>query len=292
MYDQSQVLTTFNTPWGKILFHQDAIWPKPSTIFLPILYMDAHFQDINFTTSVITDDMSWSMGRVMISMIDIFYKSWMSVGQFDTNWIQISVNLARSKSSFMATLSALKGVKPDPAKVDVIIKMPSPKLKVELASFFFCMCTYLSAYIPWLSDITTTLRQLNKKSVKFIWNSTYKRVFRQAKLHIANAVTLQYFGPGQPIVLECNASGNGVGGTLLQNGQSHYFHFTCPSQTLRRGTPILRGNFWQWLLSLKSSITTSLAGILQFIWTICLWLICSKNFWMILHHGFSIYYYV
>ena len=138
----------------------------------------------------------------------------------------------------MATLSALK-VKPDPAKVDVIIKMPSPKLKVELASFLG-MCTYLSAYIPWLSDITTTLRQLNKKSVKFIWNSTYKRVFRQAKLHIANAVTLQYFGPGQPIVLECNASGNGVGGTLLQNGQSIIFISHAHTDTQKRYSNIER----------------------------------------------------
>ena len=85
------------------------------------------------------------------------------------------------------------------------------------------MCNYLSTYIPWLSDVTTTLRQLNKKSVKFVWNPTYEKAFRQAKLHVANAVTLQYFDPGQPIVLECDASGNGVGGTLLQNGQPVIF---------------------------------------------------------------------
>ena len=85
------------------------------------------------------------------------------------------------------------------------------------------MSNYLSTYIPWLSDITTTLRQLNKKSVKFVWNPTYEKAFRQAKLHVVNAVMLQYFDPGQPIVLECDASGNGVGGTLLQNGQPVIF---------------------------------------------------------------------
>ena len=35
--------------------------------------------------------------------------------------------------------------------------------------------------------------------------------FRQAKLHVANAVTLKYFEPQAPIVIECDASGIGVG---------------------------------------------------------------------------------
>ena len=39
------------------------------------------------------------------------------------------------------------------------------------------------------------------------------------KLHVANAVTLKYFDPQAPIVIECDASGVGVGGVLLQNGQ-------------------------------------------------------------------------
>ena len=85
------------------------------------------------------------------------------------------------------------------------------------------MCNYLSTYIPHLSDVTTTLRSLNKKKVDFAWSPTYEKAFRQAKLHVANAVTLHYFDPVQPIVLECDASGNGVGGTLLQNGQPVIF---------------------------------------------------------------------
>ena len=112
--------------------------------------------------------------------------------------------------------------------------MSSPKSKLELASFLG-MCNYLSMYIPRLSNVTTALRQLNKKKVDFAWNPTYEKAFKLAKLHVANAVTLHYFDPEKHIVLECDASGNGVGGTLLQDGQPVIFI----SQAARRYTETL-----------------------------------------------------
>ena len=44
------------------------------------------------------------------------------------------------------------------------------------------------------------------------------RVFRNAKLHVANAVMLKFFDPDKDIVIECDASGVGIRGTLLQDG--------------------------------------------------------------------------
>ena len=164
-------------------------------------YMDAHFQDINSTTNVITDD-------VMIhGESDVQHD--MHLLQVLNKCREIGLKLNPVKCQFgevqfYGNIISSDGVKPDPTKVDIILKMPSPKSKLELAS-----------YIPRLPDITTTLRQLNKKSVEFVWNPTYQKAFRQEKLHVVNAVTLQYFDPGQPIVLECDTSGNGVGGTLL-----------------------------------------------------------------------------
>ena len=117
--------------------------------------------------------------------------------------------------------------------------MPSPKSKLKLASFLG-MCNYLSTYIPCLSDVTTTLRSLNKKKVDFAWSPTYEKAFRQAKLNIANVVTLHYFDPVQPIVLECDASGNGVGGTLLQNGQPVIFISQVLTDTQKRYSNIKR----------------------------------------------------
>ena len=237
MDDQSQLLTTFNTPWGRYCFIKMPFGLNQAQYFFQY-YMDTHFQDINPTTNVIADD-------VMIHGE--------SDDQHDRHLLQVlnkcreiglklnpdKCQFSQKQVQFYGNTISSEGVKPDPAKVDIIIKMPSPKLKVELASFLG-MCNYLSTYIPCLSDITTTLRQLNKKSVEFAWNSTYERAFRQAKLHVVNAVTLQYFDPGQPIVLECDASGNGVGGTLLQNGQPIIFISQALTDTQKRYSNIER----------------------------------------------------
>ena len=96
--------------------------------------------------------------------------------------------------------------------------MPAPSNKTELPSFLG-MCNYLSPYISCLSDITSPLRQLVKKTVEFTWNSSYEKSFKEAKLHVANTATQKYFDPLKLIVLECDASGIGIGGTLLQGGQ-------------------------------------------------------------------------
>ena len=57
---------------------------------------------------------------------------------------------------------------------------------------------------------------------------------------MANAVTLQYFNPEQPIILECNASGNGVRGTLLQNGQPVIFISQALTETQKHYSNIER----------------------------------------------------
>ena len=55
MDDQSQLLTTFNMPWGRYCFVKMPFGLNQVQYFFQF-YMDAHFQDINSTTNVITDD--------------------------------------------------------------------------------------------------------------------------------------------------------------------------------------------------------------------------------------------
>ena len=143
---------------GLLLFHKEAFWTQPSPIFLFQYYMDCHFQDITLTTNVIADD-------VMIHD-----------EQYDKNLIQllnkcceVGLKLNPEKCSFgqkgvkfYGNTINTNGVKPDPSKVDIIIKILALQNKTELASFLG-MYNYLSQYISHFSDVTVTLRELNKK---------------------------------------------------------------------------------------------------------------------------------
>ena len=51
MDDQSQLLTTFNTPWGRYCFIKMAFGLNQAQCFFQY-YMDTHFQDINSMTNV------------------------------------------------------------------------------------------------------------------------------------------------------------------------------------------------------------------------------------------------
>ena len=179
--------------------------------------MDLNFQGINHTTNIIADDVMIHGSTDeehdchLLQLLNKCHEVGLKLNPDKCEFRQTSVK-------FYGNVVSDQGLKPDPKKVDVIVKMPAPKHKTQLASFLR-MCQYLSPYIPSLSDVTSTLRELNKKNIYFQWNATYGKAFRQAKLHVANAVTLKYFDPQAPIVIECDASGVGVGGVLLQHGQ-------------------------------------------------------------------------
>ena len=216
MNEELQLLTTFNTPWGQFCFTKMPFGLNQAQYFFQY-YMDLNFQGINPTTNIIADDImihgdcDEQHDRHLLQVLNKCHEIGLKLNPNKCEFGQKSVN-------FYGNVVSDQGLKPDPKKVDTIVKMPAPKNKTELASFLG-MCNYLSPYIPRLSNVTSTLRELNKKNMDFQWNATYDRAFRQAKLHVANVVTLKYFEPQAPIVIECDTSGVGIGGVLLQHRQ-------------------------------------------------------------------------
>ena len=55
MDESSQLLTKFNTPWGRFCFTKMSFGLNQAQYFFQY-YMDLHFQNINSTTNVIADD--------------------------------------------------------------------------------------------------------------------------------------------------------------------------------------------------------------------------------------------
>ena len=104
MDDQSQLLTMFNTPWGRYCFVKMPFRLNQAQYFFQF-YMDAHFQDINSTTNVITDNVmihGESDAQHDMHLLQVLNKC---------RKIRLKLNPDKcqfgKRFSFMATLSAL-----------------------------------------------------------------------------------------------------------------------------------------------------------------------------------------
>ena len=104
---------------------------------------------------------------------------------------------------------------PDPAKVEDITNVPTPRDKQELQKFIG-MAIFLSNHVANFSARTATLRDLLKKEVPFIWEADHQQAYQKVKNLIAAQTKLQYYDPASPADLEVDASLKGLGAALVQ----------------------------------------------------------------------------
>jgi hypothetical protein len=136
--------------------------------------------------------------------------------------------IKKMKVSFFGNVYTPEGIIPDPVKVKDIQQMPKPSSKDELQRFLGMM-TYMGSFIPNLSAKSSCLRDLIKKDVPFIWDEQYQHAFDNLK----NAITarsLAYYDVYKPLTLEVDASMKGLGACLTQNGKI----VACASKTLSK----------------------------------------------------------
>jgi hypothetical protein len=81
------------------------------------------------------------------------------------------------------------------------------------------MINYLRDFIPNLSTIISPLRQLLKKGVIWTWNDIHTKILKKVKQLIAQPPVLSQFDPNKEIVIQCDASKNGLACCLLQEGK-------------------------------------------------------------------------
>ena len=118
----------------------------------------------------------------------------------------------------MGHLITAEGLRPDPDKVSAIVDMPSPTDK-QAVQRFLGMVNYVQKFAPHLLEVTKPLPDLVKNDIEFTWDEhVHGKVFTEAKKILSNAPILQYFNPAVQPVLQCDASQNGLGACLMQNG--------------------------------------------------------------------------
>lgn len=136
-------------------------------------------------------------------------------------------NVRFNKNKFQYKLPEVKyfghifsksGMKIDPERVKAINNIKSPKNKKDLQSFLG-MVNYLRKFVPHLAQIASPLQMLLKNNIDWLWTEIHENVFNTIKKYISAAPILQNFDPKLPIVIQSDASKDGLGCCLLQNGK-------------------------------------------------------------------------
>lgn len=80
----------------------------------------------------------------------------------------------------MGHLITSQGLKPDPRKVEAVIKMPKPT-DAQAVRRFIAFVTYLSKFLPKLSDACEPMRKLTLKDTEWSWHEVHDKAFNNIK---------------------------------------------------------------------------------------------------------------
>ena len=109
-----------------------------------------------------------------------------------------------------------KGLSADPKKIEVVKRMEILQ-DVERMRSFLGMINYLNRFSPHLAELSDPLREICRQKMEFKLNPACEVAFRCCKEEISKNVTLPYFNPDIPTILQTDASKKGLGAVLLQD---------------------------------------------------------------------------
>ena len=119
---------------------------------------------------------------------------------------------------YLGTIATPDGIRPDPAKIETIVGMPTPTNKAGVRRLLG-MINFLAAHVPDMSTITAPVRDLLKVDVIFQWGPEQAKSLERIKKILSTALVLSYFDPGARSMIQADASQYDLGAYLFQKGK-------------------------------------------------------------------------
>ena len=214
--EESSYLTTMGTPFGKYrwLRMPFGIAPAPEE-FTRRLHSALECEKLDGIESVADDVLIHGSNKCEHdNAIRRLLSKCRKIG-LKLNRDKFKMNMSEVK--WMGHVISSQGLKPDPEKIRAITEMPTPTSKSDV-SRFLGMVNYLLRYAENLSAKAKPLRELFKSDV-FEWQSCHTESFEALKSLLTESPVLKYFDENSPVSLQCDASKDGLGACIMQNGQ-------------------------------------------------------------------------
>ena len=131
---------------------------------------------------------------------------------------QKKAKLLMKEVKFMGHVISSEGLKPDPAKIQAVIEMPTPQ-NVNDVRRLVGFVNYLGKFLPSLSDLCEPLRKLTEKDTMWSWQSVHDEALAKVKKAATESPVLRYFDSSKELYLQTDASETGCGAALMQDQQ-------------------------------------------------------------------------
>ncbi|XP_057811844.1 uncharacterized protein LOC131026086 [Salvia miltiorrhiza] len=120
--------------------------------------------------------------------------------------------------TFLGHIVSSEGIKVDPAKVEAVQGWKSPTTPNEIRSFLG-LAGYYRRFIEGFSKIARPMTQLLRKGIKYTWTNECEESFQLLKEKLTTAPVLTIPEPDKEYVVYTDASKNGLGCVLMQEGK-------------------------------------------------------------------------
>ena len=120
--------------------------------------------------------------------------------------------------SFLGHIVSKEGIRVDPKKIEVVVEWKPPRNVTEVRSFLG-LAGYYRRFVKGFSMIATPMTRLLQKNVRFEWGEECRRSFDKLKAFLIEAPVLTQPTCGKEYVIFSDASLNGLGCVLMQEGK-------------------------------------------------------------------------
>ena len=210
--EQSSMLCTFNTPYGRYRYTRMPFGVNAA----PEIFqrtMNQILEGLDGVEVIMDDILVWG-----VTEEEHDQRLELVLQRVEQKNLKLNTSICRFKVNnvtYIGHVLSAEGVRPDPRKVEAVRGMKIPTNKTELQRFLGTV-NYLGKFIPNLATETAPLRILLAKDIVWHWQPEQNRAFDRLKLLVTQAPVLQYFDVNKPVVVSADASKDGVGAVLLQ----------------------------------------------------------------------------
>jgi len=126
-------------------------------------------------------------------------------------------SFARSEVEYLGHIVSQDGVAANTSKIQTMVNWPMPKT-IKALRGFLGLTRYYRKFVQDYGKISAPLTTLSKNDA-FLWNNVAEEAFARLKRAVTTTPVLALSDFNKMFVLECDASGLGIGVVLMQEGQ-------------------------------------------------------------------------